>query len=76
MVAQEQDDLVQAAQWYTRSVAIVRRYNDAYHLQMAMGSFRRCYDQAAPADQARIRTLWQQANLGSFPIDSAGESPA
>jgi hypothetical protein len=69
MIAKEQHNFVAAGSWYIQSIGICIRYQDQYHLQIAIGNFMRCYQAASPEEQAKTKALWEQADLGPFPAD-------
>jgi hypothetical protein len=64
-----QEDYVKSGQWFLKAVVSLLSANDRHYAQQAATDFFRTYSQASPEERAKLKTMWEKANLGPFPED-------
>jgi hypothetical protein len=57
----------EAGQWLIRAIAGFARATDAEGERRNQGNFLAYFRHAAPAEQARLKALWDEAGIGPFP---------
>lgn len=66
-IARQEGDFVESGRWFVKSIVTYRStcYEDS--VQRITGEFRTTYELAPESDRGRLRSIWQQAELGAFP---------
>nr|MDQ2695490.1 tetratricopeptide repeat protein [Pseudomonadota bacterium] len=62
-----QQHYIESGQWTLKAIRGYVNSQDPHYAQQTVGNFLLAYKQAPPADQATLKSLWNQAGLGAFP---------
>ena len=73
-VAAKQEELEEAGTWMIRSIAGLGTCTDPRRAKRNTRNFMIVYGEAAPAIQHKLQSLWQEAGLGHFLDENAGEA--
>ena len=67
IVAGLQGDLEESGKWLTRCIKAFINTNDLESAKRNTGNFLVSYRKASSGEQAKLRAIWEQADLGPFP---------
>ena len=69
LLAQLQGHFVQSGRWLVKAIIAFAHQQDAHYAKIAVENFLIIYREAPPDDQAKLRKIWEEAQLGPFPED-------
>ena len=70
LLAQLQEHFVEAGRWTIRVIDVFAHHQNASHyVKKGIEQFFTIYRQAPPDDQIKLRKIWDEAGLGTFPED-------
>ncbi|MHB9107038.1 MAG: tetratricopeptide repeat protein [Armatimonadota bacterium] len=69
-----QQNYEQAGEWLTNGIQVLLRFDDLNQVKTCLKNFVILYKQAPFDMQQKLRVIWQEAGLGSFPEWEGGES--
>jgi hypothetical protein len=71
-----QGSFVESGQWLIKCIQAFVLMNDPHGAERNANNFLIIYRAASPADQAKLKVMWEEAGLGPFPESEAKGPPA
>jgi len=71
MLAGIQENYLESGQWLIKSILAFLRAQDRHSVAQAKGNFMISYNAVPAGDQEKLKAMWQEAGLGSFPPRTA-----
>jgi len=71
ILASLQSDFLESGRWMIKCVLAFVRARDAHSANRNTKNFMVFYNNAPPADQSKLKAMWEEAGLGEFPSQAA-----
>ncbi|MCP4109649.1 MAG: tetratricopeptide repeat protein [Desulfobacteraceae bacterium] len=68
IISKLREDYETSGKWLIRSITGFARTNDPTGVQQAVGNFTIIYKESPPPIQEKLRAMWEQADIGEFPV--------
>jgi tetratricopeptide (TPR) repeat protein len=66
-LAARQGNFQDSGKWYARSITAYRQTQDLHTAEQVVENFLAIYQQASPSEKEKLKAIWAEAELGSFP---------
>lgn len=60
---------MESGRWLVKALIAFTHQQDAHYAEITVKNFLMTYREAPPDDQAKLRKIWDEAELGAFPED-------
>ncbi|MCP4580757.1 MAG: tetratricopeptide repeat protein [candidate division Zixibacteria bacterium] len=67
IISTRQGNSIECGIWLIKSINIYMKYKDEFETKRNISNFMISYKNATPEDQAKLKVMWEEANIGPFP---------